>query len=300
MKILLFGANGQVGRALREALAGHPLIALGRGGQGALAGDLEDLSGIRRTVQTVRPEVVINAAAYTDVDGAEAHPEQAWRINAEAPGVLAEAAREVGARLVHYSTDYVFDGSGTRPWQEDDPTGPVNAYGRSKLGGEQAVRQVGGDHFILRVSWVHHEAGKNFIRTLLHLAQARDRLEVVADQIGAPTPARLIARITRELLEDHPQAQGIYHLTPQGETSWCDYARHLVREARARGWPMRLTPQAIHPTTTEAFGAPAPRPKNSRLDTTRLCQRLGRPLPPWQDGVAETLARLQPEEVVSP
>ena len=295
MTILLLGPNGQVGQALREALAGRDLVALDRAGQGGLRGDLEDPDALVEAVRTLRPRVIVNAAAYTDVDGAERERARAFAVNAHAPAVLAEAARAVGARLIHYSTDYVFDGTGETPWREDDPTGPINAYGESKLAGEQAIRETLDDHLILRVSWVYHERGRNFVRTVLRLLRERDRLRIVADQIGAPTPARLIARVTARLL-DRTDARGTYHLAPQGETSWHGIARVVAEAARRQGAALRLDPEAIEAIPSEDYPTPAARPKNSRLDTRRLQALLGEALPHWRAAVEETVTRLLAEE----
>lgn len=197
MKILLLGAIGQVGWELQRALAPlGDIKALSRRGEAGLAGNLEDLDGIAKTVRTVRPDLIINAAAYTAVDRAESEPEKAHLINAKAPAVLAREARDIDALMVHYSTDYVFDGSGTRPWTEDDEPAPLNVYGRTKLAGEAAVREAAGRHLILRTSWVYASRGENFLRTILGLARERDTLSIVADQIGAPTSAELIADVT--------------------------------------------------------------------------------------------------------
>ncbi len=289
MSILLLGPNGQVGRALRERLqgSGHTLIPLDR----HHGGDLADLDGLYRTLVRHRPQVIINAAAYTAVDRAEREANQARLINAEAPRVMAEAARKLGARLIHYSTDYVFDGSGERPWREDDPTGPLNVYGASKLAGEEAIRATWEDHLILRVSWVHHPGGANFIATVLRLAQERDHLRIVADQHGAPTPARLIARVTNELLT-RPEIRGTYHLAPRGETTWHGIARRVVCRAAEHGLPLALDADAIDPIPSEAYPTPAPRPKNSRLDTDALQALLPWSLPPWEPGVDDTVEAL--------
>ncbi len=287
MKILLLGPHGQVGRALREHLQDYDLVPLDR----ETGGDLADLDGLHRTLVQHHPQVIINAAAYTAVDRAEREAEQARLINAEAPRVMAEAARHLQARLIHYSSDYVFDGSGTRPWREDDPTGPLNVYGESKLAGEHAIRAIWENHLILRVSWVHHPQGRNFIRSILKLAQERERLRIVADQHGAPTPACLIARVTRELLA-RPEIRGTYHLAPRGETTWHGIACRVVRRATERGLPLRLDTDAIDPIPSEAYPTPAPRPKNSRLDTRALQALIPWPLPPWEAGVDDTVEAL--------
>ena len=239
MKILLLGKNGQVGWELQRALAPvGTVVALDRGGADGLHGDLEDLDGIDRTVRSLAPDVIVNAAAYTAVDKAETDVERAQRINAEAPGVLARAAATVGALLVHYSTDYVFDGSGDTPWRENAPTAPLSVYGRSKLAGEEAIRAAGCRHLILRTSWVYAARGGNFARTMLRLAAERERLTVIADQLGAPTGAELIADVSAHALRaEHADRSlgGTYHLAAGGETSWHGYASFVIEQARKLG-----------------------------------------------------------------
>lgn len=288
MKILLLGANGQVGWELRRALQPlGELVALGHA-----EADFEQPQALAALVDSHRPQAIVNAAAYTAVDKAEAEPERALRINAEAPGVLAEAARRHGAWLVHYGTDYVFDGSGSAPRTEDAPTGPLNVYGRSKLAGEQAIAAAGCHALVLRTSWVHAARGGNFARTMLKLAAEREQLKVVDDQVGAPTGADLIADVTahalRAALQDAALA-GTYHLVAGGETSWHGYARHVIEWARSRGHPVRVAPEAIQPVPSSAFPTPAARPRNSRLDTTRLRHAFNLHLPPWQQGVDRLL-----------
>jgi dTDP-4-dehydrorhamnose reductase len=293
--ILLLGKDGQVGWELQRSLAVlGEVVALGQAGarlpgiDTPLCGELEDLDGLRRTVQALRPAVIVNAAAYTAVDQAETESARAHRINAEAPGVLAQAAADVGAWLVHYSTDYVFDGSGDQPWREDDAPAPLNVYGRTKWAGEQAIRASGCRHLILRTQWVYGVRGGNFARTMLRLAQTRERLTVVADQIGAPTGADLIADVTAHALRHvlaTGQGGGTYHLAAAGATSWHGYARLLIDAARQR-WPdAPWRVQTIDPIPTSAYPTPAARPRNSRLDTTRLRQTFGLHLPPWEVGV---------------
>ena len=298
-RLLLLGPYGQVGWELQRAL--QPLgevLALGRAGAAhpdggaALVGDLEDLDGLRRTVEVLRPAAIVNAAAYTAVDQAEREPERAYRINAQAPGVLAEAAAACGAWLVHYSTDYVFDGSGERPWREDDPTGPLNTYGRTKLAGEEAIRASGCRHLILRTQWVYGVRGGNFARTMLRLARERERLTVVDDQWGAPTGADLIADVSAHVLARvlrDPAAEGLagtYHLAAAGATTWHSYASFLLQQAQAR-WPEAVwRVQAVEPIATSAYPTSAARPRNGRLDTTRLRTAFGVHLPDWQLGVA--------------
>jgi dTDP-4-dehydrorhamnose reductase len=299
--LLLLGKNGQVGWELQRSLAPlGRLVALDR--QGApnpldphgppLCGDLADLPGLARTVATLRPQVVVNAAAYTAVDKAESEPDLARRINAEAPGVLAQAAHEVGAWLVHYSTDYVFNGSGYAPWQEGDATGPLNVYGHTKLEGEQRMLQASRQHLIFRTSWVYAARGGNFAKTMLRLARERERLTVIDDQFGAPTGAELIADVTAHALRHVLKTgagQGTYHLAAAGETNWHGYARHVIDTARHqhpdRGWAV----QAVDPVPTSAFPTPAQRPHNSRLNTELLQRTFGLCLPAWQEGVDRML-----------
>ena len=296
MKVLLLGKNGQVGWELQRSLAPlGELVALDRAGDAArgLCGDLQDLDGLRETVHALRPDVIVNAAAHTAVDKAQSEPDLARRLNAEAPAVLAEAANAVGAWLVHYSTDYVFDGSGDRPWVEDAPTGPLNVYGQTKLDGEQAITAACARHLIFRTSWVYAARGGNFAKTMLRLAAERERLTVIDDQFGAPTGAELIADVTahaiRQVLQ-RPQDAGIYHLAAAGETTWNGYARHVIDTARRLRPEPALAVQEVAAVPTSAFPTPAQRPHNSRLDTTRLQQTFGLRLPAWQQGVDRMLA----------
>lgn len=292
MKILLLGKNGQVGWELQRSLAPlGELIALDSRGDGALCGNLLDLAGLAATVRQVKPDVIVNAAAYTAVDRAEAEPIPARTINADAPGVLADEAAKIGAWLLHYSTDYVFDGSGTSPWREDDATGPLSVYGETKLEGEQAVARSP-KHLIFRTSWVYSARGNNFARTMLRLAQERDALRVIDDQVGAPTGAELLADVTGQILRSHadcPEVAGIYHLAALGETSWYGYARMLIDHARGIGAPIRVAAEAIAPITTQEYPLPARRPANSRLDTTKLQRVFGLTLPDWRVGVRRAL-----------
>jgi dTDP-4-dehydrorhamnose reductase len=296
VKILLFGRNGQVGWELQRSLA--PLgdvIALGSGSENGLSGDFLDPDGIVRTVRTVRPDVVVNAAAYTAVDKAESEADRAAQLNALTPAVIARAAAEAGAWMVHYSTDYVFDGSGTRPWREDDATGPLSVYGRTKLAGEQGITSANPRHLVLRTSWVYGARGGNFAKTMLRLARERDRLTVIDDQFGAPTGADLLADVTahavRSLLAGTGQA-GIYHVAAGGETTWNGYARFVVGCAQQAGEKLKAGPQEVDPVPTSAFPTPARRPHNSRLDTSRFRAAFGLVLPPWQQGVARMLQEL--------
>ena len=294
MKILLLGKNGQVGWELQRALAPvGTVVALDRGGADGLHGDLEDLDGIDRTVRSLAPDVIVNAAAYTAVDKAETDVERAQRINAEAPGVLARAAATVGALLVHYSTDYVFDGGGDTPWRENAPTAPLSVYGRSKLAGEEAIRAAGCRHLILRTSWVYAARGGNFARTMLRLAAERERLTVIADQHGAPTGAELIADVSAHALRaEHADRSrgGTYHLAAGGETSWHGYASFVIEQARKLGATLKAG--EIAPIGTRDYPTAAARPLNSRLDTSRLRERFGLALPDWRDGVARMLREI--------
>jgi len=298
MKILLLGKNGQVGWELQRSLSPlGELVALDRAGDAArsLCGDLQDLDGLRATVMALRPDVIVNAAAHTAVDKAQSETALARRLNAEAPAVLAEAAQSVGAALVHYSTDYVFDGSGSTPWTEDAPTGPLNVYGQTKLDGERAIAAACARHLIFRTCWVYAARGGNFAKTMLRLAAERERLTVIDDQFGAPTGAELIADVTahaiRQLLQ-HPQDAGTYHLAAAGETTWNSYARFVIDTARALKPELKLAVNEVAPVPTSAFPTPAQRPHNSRLDTQWLQQTFGLRLPPWQQGVARMLAEI--------
>ena len=297
MKILLLGKNGQVGWELQRALV--PLgevVALDVDSQD-LCGDLGDAAGLQQTVERVRPQVIVNAGAHTAVDKAESEPELAHRINAEGPGALARAAAAHGALLVHYSTDYVYDGGGTRPWREDDATGPLSVYGRSKLAGDQAILASGCRHLIFRTSWVYGARGGNFAKTMLRLAAERAQLQVIEDQVGAPTGADLLADVTahaiRHLLppmrHNDLTPSGIYHLAAAGETSWYGYARFVLARAQAAGVALQAGPEQVHPIPTSVYPTPARRPHNSRLDTTRLRSAFGLALPHWQTGVQRLL-----------
>ena len=296
MKILLLGKNGQVGWELQRALAPlGELTALDRQGDDGLCGDLTNLDGLAATVRAVQPQVIVNAAAYTAVDKAEGEPELAQRINAEAPAALAREAAALGALLVHYSTDYVFDGSGSAPWAEDAPTGPLGVYGATKLAGEQAIVQTGCPHLILRTSWVYAARGGNFARTMLRLAQERERLTVIDDQWGAPTGAELIADVTAHAVaqaRQQPAKAGIYHLTAAGETTWFSYAKYVLALAGQAQTAIKIKATELLPIPTSAYPTPARRPHNSRLDTRKLQTRFGLALPPWQHGVSRMLAEI--------
>ena len=295
MKILLFGKNGQVGRELQRRFAPLcELIALGTDSQG-MCGNFTNLNGIAKTIRTVAPDVIINAAAYTAVDKAESELDIAHLINAQAPGVLAQEAKKCGAWLVHYSTDYVFDGSGDKPWLESDIPNPINVYGATKLDGETSVQSSGCRHLIFRSSWVYAAHGNNFAKTMLRLAKERDSLTVINDQIGAPTGADLIAEVTANVLRialKQPEVGGLYHLTAEGETSWYDYAHFVLDFARQFGAEIRVAPNAVTPILSRDFKSPAKRPHNSRLNKDALKHTFGLYLPDWRIGVERMLAEI--------
>lgn len=299
MKILLFGKSGQVGWELQRSLAPlGELVALDVDDR-ALCGDLTDPEGLVRTVRAVAPDVIVNAAAHTAVDQAESEPELARVINALAPQVLAQEARHNNAWLVHYSTDYVFDGSGDRPWHETDGTAPLNVYGATKLEGEQLIQQSGCQHLIFRTSWVYGARGSNFARTMLRLAQERDSLSVVDDQIGAPTGADLLADVTAHAMRaarQRPELAGLYHLVAAGETSWHGYARFVLDHVQRAGLPLKVAPDAIKAVPTSAFPTPAKRPPNSRLNTAKLQEAFDLGLPIWQTGVTRMLTEIMDKQ----
>ncbi|HDR9057603.1 TPA: dTDP-4-dehydrorhamnose reductase [Burkholderia vietnamiensis] len=286
--ILVTGANGQVGFELTRSLQGlASVVALDRN-----ALDLADPDQIRRVVRDVGPSVIVNAAAYTAVDRAENDEAAARSVNSEAPGILAEEARRAGALLVHYSTDYVFDGHGDQPFREDDATGPLNVYGRTKLAGEQAIAAVDGDYFVFRTSWVYGTTGSNFLRTMLRLGRERDELSVVADQIGAPTWSGTIAVLTGHILARYCGDQsdtrdwwrehaGVYHLTNGGETSWHGFAKAIFARAGVD--------VAVHSITSEQYPVPAARPRNSRLSGDKLFRVFGLRAPQWEESLARCL-----------
>ncbi len=295
MKILLLGRNGQVGWELQRSLA--PLgevLALDRHSSD-FCGDLSQPERLAQTVLAWQPDVIVNAAAHTAVDKAESEPDLARCINATAPAALAQATKQVGALLVHYSTDYVFNGQGQIPWQEGDATGPLSVYGQTKLAGEQAIEASGCQRLIFRTSWVYAARGGNFAKTMLRLAAARERLTVIDDQQGAPTGADLIADITAHAIRAalrQPALCGVYHLAAAGQTSWHGYASHVIAQARLTRPDLPLKVQDIAPVPTTAFPTPAQRPLNSRLDTRKLEQAFGLVLPAWQIGVNRMLAEV--------
>ncbi len=290
MNILLFGKNGQVGWELQRALA--PLgtvIALDRHSRD-YGGDLQDLAGIAASIDAIAPDVIVNAAAYTAVDKAETEPDLADCINHQAVAVMAQAAKRTSALLVHYSTDYVFDGSGQELWVETDATAPLSVYGQTKWAGEQAIINSGCAHLIFRTSWVYAARGNNFAKTMLRLAAEREALNVISDQIGAPTGADLIADISAHAIRitlQNPRLAGVYHLAAQGETSWHGYAEWVIATARAQGRALKV--RTINPIPTTQYPTPATRPQNSRLNTEKLRRNFGLVLPQWQDGVKRML-----------
>ncbi|MBU1363477.1 MAG: dTDP-4-dehydrorhamnose reductase [Gammaproteobacteria bacterium] len=294
MKILLTGKNGQVGFELQRALA-----PLGEVVAVDLADcDLSSPDAIRRLVAEVKPQVIINPAAYTAVDKAEAEPALARAINGTAPGVFGEEAARLGALVIHYSTDYVFDGSKPGAYLESDAPNPQSVYGQTKLAGEQALQASGADCLIFRTSWVFGAHGANFAKTMLRLAAERDGLKIVADQFGAPTSAALLADVTAQVLGRYQREGragfpfGLYHLAAGGCTTWHEYAQTVVRAPLAAGKPLKLTADDILPITTADYPLPAPRPSNSRLDTSRLRQTFGLELPDWNSGLDHVLQQI--------
>jgi dTDP-4-dehydrorhamnose reductase len=302
-RVLLLGANGQVGTELRALLHGScELHALTRS-----EADFSQPERVRSIVADLRPAIILNAVAYTAVDKAESEPELATLVNAGTPAVLAEEAARYGGLLVHYSTDYVFDGSKTSPWVEDDPTGPLNVYGSTKLAGERAIAAIGGSYLIFRTSWVFAPHGKNFLLTILRLARGRDRLTIVADQYGAPTSAQAIARATLGVLDSlgAGQAQppsswaGVYHMTCSGETSWHGFAQAIVDEATAADLLEGKHPE-VAPIPGAQYPVPARRPTNSVLDNGKLRRQFGVALPHWRDTLGQAILELSPAKGVAP
>lgn len=295
MKILLLGCQGQVGWELQRSLAVlGQVVALARDSQD-LCGDMAQPERMAATVQALRPDVIVNAAAHTAVDRAEGEPDLARLLNATTPGVLAREAQAINALLVHYSTDYVFDGSGTAARDEQAPTAPVSVYGQTKLEGEQQIQASGCRHLIFRTSWVYAARGGNFAKTMLRLAQERETLSVVNDQFGAPTGADLLADVTAHAIRhvaQHPQHLGLYHCVAAGETTWHAYAQWVVETARQLQPELTLRVRAIEPVASDAFPTAARRPHNSRLDTTKLQTQLGLRLPHWQQGVRRMLQEI--------
>ena len=298
MKILLFGRGGQVGWELQRSLSVlGEVVALdfdsAQNPQG-LCGSFSDLDGLAATVQAVKPDVIVNAAAHTAVDKAESEPEFARSLNALAPGVLAAEALKLNAWLIHYSTDYVFDGSGSAPWQESDATGPLSVYGQTKLEGEQAVA-TNPKHITLRTSWVYAARGGNFAKTMLRLASERESLTVIDDQFGAPTSAELLADVTAHVIRAavaKPELAGLYHCVASGETNWHGYAKFVLETAQTLGHKLKAGPEQVAATSTASYPTPAQRPLNSRLNTAKLREAFGLTLPHWQSGVARMLTEI--------
>ena len=294
-KILLFGKNGQVGWELQRSLAPlGELIAL-HSTSTDFCGDLTDLAGVRQTIRKIAPDIIVNAAAYTAVDKAESEPELAHALNAEAPGVIASEAKQQNAWLVHYSTDYVFNGHGDQPFVETDATEPLNTYGKTKLQGEKNIQASGCLHLIFRTSWVYSANGNNFIKTILRLAQQRDKLTVVNDQIGSPTGAELIADITALALlmtKHNPEISGLYHLTASGSTSWYEFAKFILENAESANLPLKIKSTALQPIASSDFPSAAQRPFNSRLSSLKLAKTFDLMLPAWQCGVKRALTEI--------
>lgn len=302
--IVVFGSNGQLGSAFQELIGQAPEhVFLTRESQD-YCGDILDTQGITETLMMLRPEVIINAAAYTAVDQAEQDIEAAQAANARAPGVIAQIAAKLGSIMVHYSTDYVFDGSGSAPWDETSACKPLSVYGKTKRAGEEAVVAAGGRHFILRASWLYGRHGKNFLKTMLTLADTREEIRVVNDQWGVPTHVDYLAEATLDLINlatpgfgstAKTPAYGIYHCAPAGETTWFDYARLVINTAKAHGAGTKV--KKITPVTTAEYPTAAVRPLNSRLDTSKLSRLLGRTPPDWEEDVVLTVGQvLQAQE----
>ncbi|MFM9836542.1 MAG: dTDP-4-dehydrorhamnose reductase [Methylophilaceae bacterium] len=297
LKVLLTGVNGQVGNSLKDKLSAHELVAVSREQL-----DLTDADAIRRLVQQIKPSLIINPAAYTAVDKAESEPELAFAINATAPQILAEEAATLGAGIIHFSTDYVYDGKKSTPYVESDAVNPINIYGKSKLAGEDAIRSVGLPHLILRTSWVYGAYGKNFLKTILRLASEREKLTIVGDQFGAPTSSENIAKALVVLVNQwdlsSPAQTGVYHITNTGSTSWHGFATEIINEYNdldeSRAWPVLKTQvDNVVAITTIDYPTPAARPANSTLNTGKLNAVFGVQLPTWQKGLHEVLQGLK-------
>lgn len=289
MRLLLLGGNGQVGRELRRRLPalGEVVVATRDGAEADAVADFDAPDALTELVRRIAPDVVVNAAAHTAVDKAESEPDAAFRVNALGPAALAQGCTATDALLIHYSTDYVFDGTASRPYREDDATAPLGAYGASKLAGEEMIRASGARHAILRTAWVYAAHGKNFLRTMLRLAGERDELRVVADQVGAPTPAAWIADATARIVGQGVPASGVWHLTAAGETSWHGFAEAIMDEAQSRGL-IAGRPRVL-PIGTADYPTPARRPAYSVLETTKLRDDFGIAPPDWRDGLRAVL-----------
>ncbi len=295
MKILLLGKGGQVGWELQRSLSVLGQVTALDFDSKDHCGDFSNPQGVAETVRALRPDVIVNAAAHTAVDKAESEPELARLLNATTPGLVAEEAAKLGAWMIHYSTDYVFDGSGEQAWSEADATGPLSVYGSTKLEGEALIRASGAKHLILRTSWVYAARGGNFAKTMLRLAQERDRLTVINDQFGAPTGADLLADVTAHAirhLQHKPEDAGLYHCVAGGTTTWCEYAKFVISEAQKIKPELQIKATEVAPVPTSAFPTPAQRPHNSRLDTSRLQSTFGLTLPHWEHGVQRMLTEI--------
>ena len=292
MNILLLGKNGQVGWELQRSLAVLGQVTALDFDSTAHCGDFSNPDGVAAAVRAIQPDVIVNAAAHTAVDKAESEPDFARLLNATTPGRIAQEAKALGALLVHYSTDYVFDGSGDAPRAEDAATAPLSVYGATKLEGEQLIQQSGCQHLILRTSWVYAARGGNFAKTMLRLAQEREKLTVIDDQWGAPTGADLLADVTAHAirhLQQRPQDGGLYHCVAAGQTHWHEYAKYVITHASQASSAIKIKATEIVPVPTSSFPTPAKRPHNSRLDCRKLQTTFGLKLPPWQQGVARML-----------
>jgi len=295
MHILLLGKNGQLGWELQRSLSVLGRVTALSHDSTQLCGDFAHPDAVADSMRALRPDVIVNAAAHTAVDKAESEPARARLLNATTPGVLAQEAARLGAWLVHYSTDYVFDGSGDQPWKETDATGPLSVYGATKLEGEQLIQQSGCQHLILRTSWVYAARGGNFAKTMLRLAQEREHLTVIDDQWGVPIGADLLADVTAHALRQlqvRPQDGGLYHCVAAGQTTWHAYAKYVIEHAAKAQTAINIKAKEVAPVPTSAFPTPAWRPLNSRLDTSRLRATFGLTLPPWQQGVARMLTEI--------
>ena len=296
MIVLLLGGNGQLGRELQSALAPlYTVVATTRSGMlpdgsPCEMADFNQPELLTALLDRVSPQIVVNAAAYTAVDRAENERDAAWRANAEAPDVIARWCAAAGAPLVHYSTDYVFDGQGARPYREDDPTAPLGVYGASKLAGEEAIRAAGGRHLIFRTAWVYASHSTNFLRTMLRLGADSDTLRVVADQMGTPTPAGLVAHVTAQALQHPGRLSGTWHLTAGGQASWYEFAEAIFAQAHGRA-VLRKVPTVI-PISSAEYPTPARRPAWSVLDNAKLQHDFGIALPSWQEGLARVMAQI--------
>jgi dTDP-4-dehydrorhamnose reductase len=298
--IVIFGSQGQLGQALQEQIGEAPEHVFLSRDSTNYCGDITDTAGVTQTLMDLRPEIIINAAAYTAVDKAESEPTVAESVNAKAVGAIAQIAAKINSLLIHYSTDYVFDGSGTTPWKETDQCAPLSVYGKTKLAGEQAITASGGKHFILRTSWVYSSHGNNFLKTMLRLAETKEEIQVVNDQWGVPTHVDYLAVTTLDLINlatpgfgsesNSPPPWGIYHCAPSGETSWFEYARLVINTAKTHG--AATVCKKVTPILTANYPTAARRPLNSRLDTNKLRRVLKTPPPDWQDDVIMTVGQV--------